>query len=155
GQASVPFLGRGLVGRGSAAHGGGDVGAPQAQAVAAVGARGLVGVAGAVEGAEEPVARAVAGEDPARPVPAVSSRCQPDDEERRRRVPEAGQRPGPVVLVAKGSPLLASYLLAPRDQPRALSALHDLGREPPERVHVLLPGRGPNPGLLPEAGSPA
>src|SRR5262245_61924685 len=64
-QAIVALLGKRFVAWWRAADAGGDVGVDQAQAIVAVLARGLVGEAGAVEGAEEPVAGAVAGEDSA------------------------------------------------------------------------------------------
>src|SRR5262249_7494656 len=101
----------------------------------------LVGVSGPVEGAEQPVAGPVTGEDAAGPVPTVRRRREPDDEQARGRIAEAGHRPAPVLLVPICSPSLASDLLAPRDQPWARPAFDDLlgqGREvsgPPTSHH--------------------
>src|SRR5206468_1783577 len=82
----------GKVARGRAPHGGGDEAVGEPEPVVAVEAGGLVGVAGAVEGGEQPLARPVAGEDPPGAVAAVGRRRQPEDEEARPGIPEAGDR---------------------------------------------------------------
>src|SRR5829696_1898146 len=120
-----------VVGRGALDRGG-DVAAGEGEAVAA-GDRGrLVGEAGAVEAGEQPVAGAVAGEDPAGAVAAVGGRGQAQHEQAGRRVAEAGDGAAPVLLVAEGGPLLPGHLLAPGDQARAAAAVGDLGGEPVE-----------------------
>src|SRR5215207_7431816 len=127
-----------VVGRGALDRGG-DVAAGEGEAVAA-GDRGrLVGEAGAVEAGEQPVAGAVAGEDPAGAVAAVGGRGQAQHEQAGRRVAEAGDGAPPVLLVAEGGPLLLGHLLAPGDQPGAAEALRHLGGQP---VEALAGGAG-------------
>ena len=134
GQAGVP-LGRGrLVGGRSAPDDGGDVAVAQRQPVVRRHARRLVGVAGPVQGGEQPVARPVAGEHATGAVPPVGGRRQPDDQQAGGRVAEAGDRTSPVVLVGEGGPLVPRHLLPPRDQPWATAARHDLGRQRGERA---------------------
>ena len=82
-----------------------------------------------VQRREQPVAGAVAGEDPAGPVAAVGRRRQPDDEHPRLGAPPAGDRPAPVGLVGERPALLDRDVLAPPHQPRAGSAHRDLGVE--------------------------
>ena len=74
---------------------------------------------------EQEVARAVAGEDPAGPVPAVRRGREAEDQDPRGRIAEALHRPAPVVPVAVRRPLLARDLLAPLDEPRAAAAVDD------------------------------
>jgi len=83
-----------------------------------------------MQGAEEEVSRLVSREDPARAVTAVRRRGQADEEERRARVAECGQRPAPVGLGAKAAGSAPRRLLAPRDQPRTPAACDDLAFEP-------------------------
>src|SRR5207244_5619637 len=124
-HAVVALLRRGLVRRRCAADDGRDVDTREPEAVVAALARGLVGEAGAVKRAEDPVAGAIAGEDAAGAVPAVGGRREPDEQHRCPRVAEPGNGTRPVVLVAIGGPLLATDRLAPVDQPRAPGALDD------------------------------
>jgi len=98
------------------------IGAGEAQAVGGADRVRLVGEAAPVHGPEEPVARPVAGEHPPRAVPAVRGRGQPHDQQPGRGVAEAGDGPGPVVLVTERGPALATDLLPPGDQPGAGSA---------------------------------
>src|SRR5581483_9383133 len=114
------------VGRRRTADGGCDVGAGQLQAVVAVAALRLIGVAGTVERSKEPVAGAVAGEDAARTVASVSCRRQADDEKFGLRIAEARQRPAPVLPAPVGGLLLQRDLLPPGDEPRAAAANDDL-----------------------------
>ena len=79
-RAIGPFVGLGLVPRRRAVHGRRDVGAGERQAVVSGRTRRLRRVSGPVQRGEEPVARAVAREHPSRPVAAVSSRRQPDQQ---------------------------------------------------------------------------
>src|SRR2546423_15529745 len=79
GQAGVALLGRRSILRRSAADAGGDVGAVQVQTIVSAHAGGLIGEASAVQGAEEPVAGAVTGENAAGTVTAVCCRRQSDD----------------------------------------------------------------------------
>jgi len=137
GGAGVALGGEGLVvGRGALDRGG-DVAAAEGEAVVAGHRDRLVGEAGAVETGEQPVAGAVAGEDPAGAVAAVGRRGQTEDEQAGRRVAEAGHRPAPVLLVAEGGPLLAGHLLAPGDQARTSPALHQL---PVELLELAVEG---------------
>src|SRR6476661_5440613 len=80
-------------GRQRAADGGGDVRARQLQPIVdTLGGRD-VGEAGAVQRTHEEVARgphAVAGEDAPRPIGAMSSGREPDDEQPRGRIAETG-----------------------------------------------------------------
>ena len=71
---------------------------------------------------EQPVTRAVTGEDPAGAVAAVCCRGEADDQDPRFGVTPAGDRPAPVRLPGVRRPLLARHLLAPGDQPRACRA---------------------------------
>ena len=82
------------------------------------------------------VARRVAGEDPAGPVPAVRRRREADDQDPRIGVAKAGHRPAPVRLVAEPGNLLARYLFAPGDEPRTPAAHDDLRGEGRERGPV-------------------
>ena len=91
--------------------------------------RRLVGVAGAVQGGVEPVARAVAGEHAAGAVGAVGGRREADDRQPRRRIAEAVQRPRPVVLALEAARRVGGARLAPLDQARAAPAGVDLGCE--------------------------
>ena len=79
-----------------------------------------------MERGPQEVARGVTGEDPPRPVPAVGGRRQPEQQDPGIRIAEARHRPAPVRLVAEPGDLLARDLLAPRDEPRAAAAGHDL-----------------------------
>jgi hypothetical protein len=69
---------------------------------------------------------AITGEDSPRPVGAVCTWREADDDDASFRVAEAGHRASPVGLVAVGSALLARHLLAKGDEPRAAAASYDL-----------------------------
>ena len=127
GQAVVALLGRRLVARRGAVDDRGDVGVDQAQPVIAVLARRLVREAGAVECREQPIARAVAGEDAPRPVPAVRRRRQADYDQLRVRVAERRNRAAPVLPVAERSTLLSGKPFAPLDETLALAGGDDVG----------------------------
>ena len=85
----------------------------------------LVREAGAVHGREQPVARAIAGEDAPGAVSAVRGGRQPEHVHAGVRVAKAGDRPAPVVLVRKRGALLARHLLAPLDEARAAATARD------------------------------
>jgi hypothetical protein len=140
GQARLALGDRGLVDRRRAPHGGGDVAVGELQAVVDRHALGLVGVAGAVQRGEEPVARTIAGEHPPGAVPAVGRRRQPDDQQACARVAEARHGTPPVRLVAERRPLLERDLLAPRDESRAQEAVDDVGRDRLQRIHAMKVG---------------
>src|SRR5262249_9372553 len=125
-EAGIAFFGKRLVGRRSAADAGGDVAVREAQAVAFVDRRRLIGEAGAVERGVEEVAGAVAGEDAAGAVAAVRRGRQADDQHARLGIAEAGDRLAPVVLSAERTALDARDLFTPRDQPRTTAATYDL-----------------------------
>src|SRR5439155_19938243 len=135
-HAVVALLRRGLVRGRCAADDGRDVGTREPEAVVAALARGLVGEAGAMERAEDPVARAIARGDAPGAVPAVGGGREPDEEHPRVGLAEPGNGTRPVVLVAVRGPLLATDRLAPLDQPRAPAALDDLRGHAGERIHV-------------------
>src|SRR5215207_3312841 len=129
-----PVVGRGALDRG------GDVAAAEGEAVVGRHRGRLVGEAGTVQAGEQPVAGAVAGEDPAGAVAAVGGRGQPEDQQRGRRVAESGDGPAPVLLVAEGGPLLPGHLLPPGDQPGAAllrARLAAAGLEPPDDTTQL------------------
>src|SRR5256884_56371 len=82
----------------------------------------------------EAVAGGLGGGAEARPgaagaVGAVRSRGEAEHEDAGRRVPEAGQRPPPVVPIGEPRALLARAPLAPLHQPRAAPADRHLGLE--------------------------
>src|SRR3954469_10182686 len=124
-QAVVALLRQRLVRRRRAADGRADERAVQAQPVAECARDGLVREAGPGQRGEEPVARAVAGEDAPGAVAAVGRGRQPEDVHARGRVAEAGHRTAPVLLAGEGGALLARDLLAPGDEPRAAAAARD------------------------------
>lgn len=112
GLAGADLVGVGLVvGRG-AADGGGDPGVVEGEAVGTVSGGGLVGEAGFVEGAEEEVAGAVAGEDAAGAVGAVGSGGEAEDEDARGGVAEAGDGAAPIGLGLVGAALDFGDVLA-------------------------------------------
>ena len=76
--------------------------------------------------AEEPVARTIAGEDPAGAVPTVRSRREPDDQHASLRITETGNRASPIRLVTKRRALLGGDPLAPLDEPGTRPARDDL-----------------------------
>ena len=78
--------------------------------------------AGAVEGGEEEVTRAVAGEESAGPVGPVGGRSETEDDDLRPWVTEAGNGAAPVRLVFVGGLFLPGDLLAPFDEARAAAA---------------------------------
>src|SRR5438874_9692736 len=126
GAAAHQLVGHRLVRRRSAAARGGDEHVPEREPVVAAHAGRLIGEAGPVQRRIEEVAAAIAGDHPPRPVAAVRRRREPDDEQPRSRISEAGQRARPVRPVAKPPDLDPRDLLAPGDQARAGAALGDL-----------------------------
>src|SRR5207248_2191989 len=102
-----------------------DVTVAEREPVAAVGRGRLVRETGAVEGAKEPVAAAVARKDAPCPVAAVRGRGEPEYEQSRRRISEARDGPAPVGFVCEPPDLLARDLLAPGDEPGAERARND------------------------------
>jgi hypothetical protein len=103
-----------------AAHGHGNVGIAERQAV--IRARGgrQAGKTVPVERGHQEIARSarpVAREDAAGPVGAVRRRGEPDQEESSARVSESRDGPSPVGLVPEGAPLLACHLTAVAAQP--------------------------------------
>jgi len=116
--------GRLVVGRG-AAGGGDDVGVAQREAVVGALRRRDVGEALGVEGGEEKIARAVAGEDAAGAVGAVGGGGQADQQEARVGIAEAGDGLAPVDVVAMGRLLVPGDLRAVAAQARAVLAGDD------------------------------
>ena len=85
----------------------------------------------------EPLARAVAGEHPPGAVGAVGGRGEADDQDPRRRVAEAADRPRPVVLAAVargGSAASASRQATSRGQRRQAWTSAASAVEPPPRA---------------------
>jgi hypothetical protein len=140
-RARVALLDRRLVQRRCAADGGGDAGAGERQAVVRAAARRPVRDPRPMQCGPQEVAARVAGEDPPGPVAAVGCRREPDDEDPRVGIAEAGERPAPVRLVAVAGDLLPGDLFPPRDEPRTAPALDDLALELGERDPPPLPGR--------------
>ena len=110
-QAVADFFGRRVVvGRG-AANGRRDISIAQRQPVVAILRGRDVRVAGAMQCRHEEVARAadpIAREHAAGPIGAVGGRREADDQQPGEGIAEAGNRPGPVDVVAVHAPLLAS-----------------------------------------------
>ena len=74
----------------------------------------------------------VTGEDAARAVAAVGGRREPDEQEPRRGIAEAGHRPSPVDVVAMPRDLRACHLLAPFDQSWAAPTGRDVRDHVPQ-----------------------
>src|SRR5579885_953768 len=109
---------RGLIRRGRTPHRRRDIGPGQHQSVVPADAVRLGGEASLVERAVQPVAGAVSGEYPARPVAAMRRRRQPDDEPARVRIAEPRHRPAPIVPIQKRAAFYARYFAAVRAQTR-------------------------------------
>ena len=103
---------------------------------------GLVGQPRPPQRREQPVARAVAGEDPPGPVAAVGGRRQAEHDDPRRRVAEARDRPAPVLLIGERGALDPRHLLAPGDQPRTAPAGGDLAAPAPRAPRAPADARG-------------
>src|SRR6185437_4698614 len=93
----------------------------------------LVGEACSMQCGPQEVAARVAGEDAPGPIAAVGRGREPDDQDARRWIAEAGQRPRPVRLAREPSRRLARRLLAPGHEPRTPNAVDDLGFDGRER----------------------
>src|SRR5207244_789106 len=107
------------------------------EAVAGLVGDGTVGEARFEEGAEEPVAAPVAGEDAAGAIPPMSGRRQPHHEHARSRIAESGERPGPVGLAAVPLRRVAGRGLAMAHEPGAEPAAHDSSGEGAELRAML------------------
>ena len=128
-QTRVPLNRRRFVRGRRASHRGCDIGPRQLQPVTGVHADRLVGVSGAMESGEEPVARAVTREDTTGAIPAMRRGCETDDQQLSVGITEPGDGTGPVLLIPKRCPLLACDPLPPVDEPGAEATLGDLVRE--------------------------
>ena len=100
-----------------------------------IGGGGLVGEAGLVKGAVEPLAAAIAGEHPAGAVGSVRRRRQADDQEPCPRVAKVRHRPAPVVASEESLAFFTGDVAAILAQPRARLASDDATVE-------LVPGFG-------------
>src|SRR5579884_717316 len=129
-KAVVALGGRRPVRGRRAAHRRGHEAVAQGEAVVAGDRGGLVGQPRSPQRSEQPVAGAVAREDPSRAVAAVRGGREPEDQDPSARVAEAGHGPTPVLLAGERASLDASDLLAPGDEPRTAPALRDLRLEP-------------------------
>src|SRR6185437_3985935 len=109
-----------------------EIGAAQAQAVAAFAALGLGGEAGAVERGEKKVAAAVAGEHSSGAVGAVGGGGKADQDHRGLRIAETGHRAGPIDLPREGGALALGNLVAVFAQAAAALACGDFGVEDAE-----------------------
>lgn len=101
GTAMVQLVPGRLVAGRRAARGGRHVATPQLESVVAADRLSLAGETEPVKGLIQPVTARVTGEDAAGTVAAVSRRCEPDDEESRKRVAETRHRVAPVGPVTK------------------------------------------------------
>jgi hypothetical protein len=137
GKAGIALLRGGLILRRGAADGGRDPEPFETEAVFAVARDGFVRETRAVEGGEEEVTRAVAGEEAAGPVGAVGGGGEAEDDDPCRWVAEAGDRTAPVGLTGVSGPFLAGYFFSPLHEPRAAAAGDDLTLQ---RGELLLSG---------------
>ncbi len=112
-SARCPFVARRLIGRGRATDRGRDPGAGQLQPVVARDRFRPIGEAGPVQGAEEPDAGPVACELPPRPIRAVRSGREAEQQEPGVRVAEAGDGLAPVIMIGIGGSLLDRNPLPP------------------------------------------
>src|SRR6185369_11075487 len=119
---------------GRAAGGRRHVAVEEAQTVAARHRCRLAREARPVQRREQEIARAVAREDAARPVPAVGGGSQPDDQEPSRGIAPARHGAAPVLLILEAPDLDRGDLAAPGAQPRAALARHHVARHARERV---------------------
>src|SRR5919197_2235888 len=133
-QAGVALLRRRPDGGRRAADTGGDIGAPQLKPVVTADAGWLIGKPGAVQRAEDPIPRAVAGEDSPGSVAAVRGGGQADYEQLGARIAEAWDGEPPVGLIPEGCPLLACHPLAPVDETWALAAGDDVSGGAGQRI---------------------
>jgi len=78
---------------------------------------------------EQEVTRSIAREQSARAVAAVGGRSETDHHDARLRIPEPGQRAGPVFLAREAGRRVRGRLLAPFHQPWTAPAGQDLGGE--------------------------
>src|SRR5262249_56654361 len=105
--------------------------AGEPEAVAGMRRRRLIGEAGLVQRAKEPVAAAVPREHTPRPVAAVSGRSEAHDENARLRIAEARKRTRPVALAVIARRGHGRHPLAIRDATPAAPARDDAaGRAP-------------------------
>src|SRR5262245_7317703 len=110
------------------------------QVVAAPDADRAIGETGGVQRRPQEVSARVAGEDAARPLAAVGGWSEPEEQDPRGGIPEAGHGPAPVRLVAEPRDLLARDLLPPLDEPWTATAVDDLrldGSQSGPRVAAL------------------
>lgn len=91
-----------------------------------------VGQPHGVQRAEKEVARLIAREDAAGPVPAVGRRRQAHDEKPRGRISERGDRTGPVGLPHEAPGRIPRNAFAPGHQPGTSAARDDLALERPK-----------------------
>lgn len=137
GAALLDFVQGGfVVGRG-AVDGGGDVAVDELEAVVSRHGGGLVGEACAVEGAVEPVAATVSGEDAASSVAAVGSGGEADDEESGVGGAEAGDGFAPVGFGGESFDFVLGDLFAPLDEAGAGAAGDDFLEEEVQGVGGL------------------
>lgn len=126
GLAGADFIGRRLVAGRGAVDGAGDPGIGELEAVAQVGAGGLVGEAGVAEGPEKEVAGAVPGEDAAGAIGAVGTGGEADDDEAGLGVTERGDGAAPVGVGEVGAALDLGDVLAVVAEAGAALAIDDL-----------------------------
>src|SRR5207244_12732421 len=110
---------------GRATDAGGEVTTGQTQAVVAMSGGRLIGKAGPVKGGEQPVARAIAGENPAGAIAAVRRRRQAANQHACLVVAEAGDGPAPIFLILISGPFFSRCLFSPMHQPRTAATGDD------------------------------
>src|SRR5688572_8416315 len=132
--AAADLLRQGPIGGRRAAGGGRDVAIDQPQPIAPRHRGGLAREAGPVEGGEQEIAGAIAGEDAAGAVAAVGGGGETDDQQARRRIAPARDGTPPVLLVLEPPHLHPRHLPAPGAQARAALAGDDVARHAREAV---------------------
>jgi hypothetical protein len=120
--AAVPLVVGGPIVRRGAAHGGGDEGSRQLQAISVRRALRLIREAGAMECAEKEVAGSVAGEHPPRAICPVRGGSKPDDQQFGSRVAEARDGASPVPRRIAEASWVLRRRLAPDHESFARSA---------------------------------
>jgi hypothetical protein len=82
-----------------------------------------------MKGPIQPVPGAIAGEDPPCAIRSVSGRSQPENEQRRLRITEAGNGSTPILLIAVGGSTLTRHLFSPVDEALTSTTVGDLAGE--------------------------
>src|ERR1700758_4417039 len=95
------------------------------ETVVAMDRGGLISEAGSGKGGEQPVAGAIAGENPAGTIAAVRRRRQAANQDAGLDIAEARQGPAPIFLIPVSGPLFSRGLFSPAHQTRAAATRDD------------------------------